>query len=131
DVEVVLGQQHPILHKGNQMEDYDCVIIKGSFRYAAIAHSISKILAKTTYMPIQADSFNIVHDKILTHVQLQSHGIDMPKTYLSSSVAGAKELLKLVNYPIVMKFPHGTQVKGVMFADSYAAASSLLDALDS
>ena len=40
-----------------------------------------------------------------------------------------KELLTKVNYPIVMKFPEGTQGKGVMFADSISSASSMLDAL--
>ncbi len=40
-----------------------------------------------------------------------------------------KDLLKKVNFPIVMKFPEGTQGKGVMFADSISSASSLLDAL--
>ena len=40
------------------------------------------------------------------------------------------EVLKKVNYPIIMKFPKGTQGKGVMVADSFAGASSLLDALD-
>ena len=34
-----------------------------------------------------------------------------------------------MKYPIVLKFPHGTQGKGVMFAESFAAASSMLDAL--
>ena len=36
-----------------------------------------------------------------------------------------------VHYPIILKFPQGTHGKGVMVADSYAAASSVLDALDS
>jgi hypothetical protein len=35
-----------------------------------------------------------------------------------------------MNYPITLKFPHGTQGKGVMFADSFASASSMLDALE-
>ncbi len=53
----------------------------------------------------------------------------MPRTYLSPTVDEAKDLLKRVNYPIVMKFPEGTQGKGVMFADSISSASSMLDAL--
>ena len=53
----------------------------------------------------------------------------MPQTYVSPNIAEAKYLLKRVNYPIVMKFPHGTQGKGVMFADSESSAASVLDAL--
>jgi len=34
-----------------------------------------------------------------------------------------------VDYPIVFKLPHGTQGKGVMFAESYSSATSMLDTL--
>ena len=53
----------------------------------------------------------------------------MPNTYLASSTDSAKKVLEKINYPIVMKFPSGTQGKGVMFADSFASASSMMDAL--
>lgn len=131
DFEIVLGQKNPVLYQGKPLAEYDCYYVKGSFRYATIAQSLTSILYTKAYMPILPQSFSVVHDKLLTHIQLQSHGIPMPKTYLSSTPHAAKELLKNLNYPIIMKFPRGTQGKGVMFADSYAAASSLLDALQS
>jgi len=53
----------------------------------------------------------------------------MPKTYIAATIDAAKESLEKINYPIVMKFPQGTQGKGVMFADSFSSASSMLDAL--
>jgi ribosomal protein S6--L-glutamate ligase len=53
----------------------------------------------------------------------------MPKTYISSTIDSARQLLSSLNYPIIMKFPQGTQGKGVMFADSFSSASSILDAL--
>jgi ribosomal protein S6--L-glutamate ligase len=80
-------------------------------------------------MPIKAETFTLGHDKLLTHLALQHFNIPMPTTYLASSTRAAKKVLNEVNYPIVLKFPHGTQGKGVMFAESYAAASSMLDAL--
>jgi ribosomal protein S6--L-glutamate ligase len=45
-------------------------------------------------------------------------------------VKAAKNVLKRITYPVVMKLPSGTQGKGVMFADSYASASSMLDTLE-
>ena len=45
------------------------------------------------------------------------------------SEKASKKILEDMNYPVVMKFPSGTQGKGVMFADSFASASSMLDAL--
>ena len=80
-------------------------------------------------MPIKPETFTIGHDKLLTHLALQHFSIPMPATYLASSTRAAKKILNEIHYPIVLKFPHGTQGKGVMFAESYAAASSMLDAL--
>ncbi|MBU1974444.1 MAG: RimK family alpha-L-glutamate ligase, partial [Nanoarchaeota archaeon] len=109
---------------------YDFIYVKGSFRYANLLRSIAGMLEKKVpYMPLPGNVFSIAHNKLLTQLILQQHNIPMPKTYVSPNVESAKELLEKVNYPIVMKFPEGTQGKGVMFADSLASASSLLDAL--
>lgn len=120
-----------ILYEGNPLPEYDCVYVKGSFRYVAIQRAISSGLKGKCYMPYTSKTFSIVHDKLLTHLELESDKIPMPTTYISSTPKAAKELLKNVNYPIIMKIPHGTQGKGVMFADSFAAATSILDTLDS
>ena len=129
-MEVTLGKDACISYGGKKLENYDCVYVKGSFRYANLLRSISSLLeGKVPYLPLSASSFTIAHNKLLTHLVLQQHNIPMPKTYISSSVKEAKEVLKKTNYPVVMKFPEGTQGKGVMFADSLSSASSMLDAL--
>ncbi len=129
-IEVRLGKENGIFHEGKPLDNYDCVYVKGSFRYANLLCSIASMLeGKVVYMPLPANAFTTVHNKLLTHLLLQQHNIPMPRTYLSPTIEAAKELLNRVNYPIVMKFPEGTQGKGVMFADSFSSASSLLDAL--
>jgi len=130
EIEVILGKDAGIYYQGEKLSQYDCVYVKGSFRYAHLLRSISSMLeGKVAYMPFPASSFTIVHNKLLTHLALEQHEIPMPRTYVSPNTDTARELLKKVSYPIVMKFPEGTQGKGVMFADSFASASSLLDAL--
>src|SRR3989338_8193520 len=130
DIEVHLGIEAVILHEGKELGQYDCVYVKGSFRYANLLRSIATLLEKKVpYMPLPAHCFTTVHNKLITHLVLQQHNIPMPKTYISSSTDAAKDILKRTHYPIVMKLPEGTQGKGVMFADSYSSASSLLDAL--
>lgn len=130
DIEVSVGSgASGVLYKGKPIEKYDCVFIRGSFKYAAIQASIATKLYGTCYMPYAPDAFTIVHDKLLTHLELEKFNIPMPKTYLSSSPAAAKSLLKQLTYPIIMKIPKGTQGKGVMFSDSYASATSMLDTL--
>lgn len=129
-IEIRLGKESGIFYEGKPLDNYDCVYVKGSFRYANLLCSIASMLeGKVSYMPLPASTFTTVHNKLLTHLVLQQHNIPMPRTYLSSTTEEAKDLLKRVNYPIVMKFPEGTQGKGVMFADSISSASSLLDAL--
>jgi len=130
NLEVYLGSDGAkILYEGRPLETFDCIFLKGSFRYVKILSSITSALEGKVYMPLMADAFTIGHDKLLTHLKLQQKNIPMPETYISATPLGAKKLLEKVSYPIVFKFPQGTQGKGVMFADSYSSALSIIDAL--
>lgn len=130
-MEVMMGSKGlSILCEGKPLKKYDCIYAKGSFRYAPLLRSITTAYYDTTYMPIKPNTFTIGHDKLLTHLALQYYKIPMPDTYVISSTDAAKKILEQINFPIIMKFPHGTQGKGVMFADSFAAASSMLDAIE-
>jgi len=132
NIEVNLSSgKSDVLYNGKHLEKYDCIYAKGSFRYAQTLRAITGALYPTTYMPIKAGAFTVGHDKLITHFYLQQSKIPMPTTYLSSSPTAAKKILKKVNYPIIFKFPSGTGGKGVMYAESFAAASSLMDALES
>lgn len=131
-IEITLGDEDKktqVLYQGEPLEQYDCVYVKGSHNYAQVASAVTAYLSRTAYMPITSDAFFIAHDKLLTHIALQRARIPSPKTYVSATPLAAKGVLKNINYPIIMKFPHGTHGKGVMFAESFAAASSILDAL--
>lgn len=129
NLEISIGDKAQILHKGEPLKKYDCIYAKGSFRYSQILRSLTSILHKECYMPIIPSAFTIAHDKLLTQLMMQQHSVPMPKTYISSTILSARQLLSSLNYPIIMKFPQGTQGKGVMFADSFSSASSILDAL--
>jgi ribosomal protein S6--L-glutamate ligase len=125
----ISGREQEILYDGKPLATYDCIYVKGSFRYAQLLKTLTSLLEKKCYMPLSADSFTVAHDKLLTHLELQKHSIPMPRTYITATVPAAKKVLESLNGPVMMKFPHGTGGKGVMYADSYASASSLLDAL--
>ncbi|HLD06377.1 MAG TPA: RimK family alpha-L-glutamate ligase [Candidatus Nanoarchaeia archaeon] len=129
-IEVNMGDKEEVLHDGSLIERYDCIYAKGSFHYNALLRAITTVLHKQSYMPIVPTAFTLGHDKLLTQLKLEQSGIPMPRTYLAATPAAAHRILERITYPAVMKFPEGTQGKGVMFADSYASASSILDALD-
>ena len=129
-IEVKIGEKkYEVLYNGQPIPEYDCIYAKGSFRYANLLRTITHALSPTTYMPIKSSAFTIGHDKLLTHLKLNDAKIPTPTTYMSSSTEAAKKILKRIAFPVIMKFPHGTHGKGVMFADSYESASSMLDAL--
>ena len=131
NIEIDLGSKQPrIICDDQPMVQYDCIYSKGSFRYADVLGAIKTTMEDTTYMPVTSMAFRIGHDKVLSHIAMQNHKVPMPITYLSSSVKAAKNILKKINYPIIMKLPSGTQGKGVMFAESYESASSFLDTLE-
>ncbi len=131
NVEILLdGTNSKILVEGAPIpNNFDCVYVKGSYRYATALRALSEAFLGKAYQPISPTSFDIGHDKILTHLILDKAGIPMPKTYLFSNYASVKSFLKNAPYPIIVKLPRGTQGKGVTYVESHAAASSLLDML--
>lgn len=119
-----------LLYQGKKMDTYDCVYLKGSFRYANLLRTIATALEGKSYTPIGADAFTVGHDKIINHIAFQKKNIPTPKTYLFPSLSSAKKFLKEgASYPLIIKIPNGTQGKGVLFVDSYPSASSILDTL--
>ncbi len=130
DIEISFtGKKQEILYKGEPLDNYDGIYAKGSFRYANLLSALTSMLSPVSYLPIYSSAFTVAHDKLLTQLRLHAANIPMPKTFLTSNISAAKNILKKMNYPIIMKFPSGTQGKGVMFADSKASALSILDAL--
>lgn len=125
------GERAQILYKGKPISKYDCIFAKGSFRYANLMQSLTILVNGDSYLPLTDKVFTVAHDKLLTQLELQRNNIPMPTTYMASTIEAARSILERLNYPIIMKFPQGTQGKGVLFAESFASASSILDALSS
>ena len=125
------GKKAEVLYEGKPVPHYDCLLIKGSFRYAQLLRALADLFSanESVFLPIAPSAYSIAHDKLLTQLVLQKRNLPMPRTYLSATIEAAKDVLSKMNYPIIMKFPQGTQGKGVMFADSFASASTILDAL--
>jgi len=131
-LDVRLGDNElEVLYNGRQLDKFNCIYAKGSFRFAPLLRSVTTAFYEKCYLPIKPNAFTMGHDKLLTHLALQYYKIPMPDTYVVSSIGAARNILGQMKYPIVLKFPHGTQGKGVMMADSFGSASSMMDALES
>ena len=130
DMEVSLGGRKPeILYQGKPLPAFDCVYVKGSYKYAPVLRAITTLLPPTTYTPISSQGHTIGRDKVLTHLALQVTNVPQPTTYVVATSLAAKKIIKKMHYPIVMKLPGGTHGKGVMLADSESSAASMIDAL--
>ena len=112
------------------LHDYDCIYLRGSYKYALLNRSLTRALQHQVYMPLQPHAFTIAHNKLLTLLELQKNNIRVPHTYFAATSEIAKQLLQKVQYPIILKIPEGGLGKGVMIADSDMAAKSMIDALE-
>ncbi len=132
--EISIGDRGSGVHyNGEKLEkDYDCIYLKGSFRYTVPMQILSQSFTDkgACFMPTSPRAFSIAQNKVLTAIALEQAKVPIPKTYITSTVDEAKKVMREMHFPIIMKFPSGTQGKGVMVSDSYASACSMLDALD-
>lgn len=120
-----------VLYDGEPLKEYDCLYMKGSFRYSSLLYGLSEIYQDKCYVPIESNAHIIAHNKFMTHLFFSSQkSLKMPGTYFAAKISETKAFLKTLNYPMILKFPSGTHGKGVIFTDSYTSASSMIDALD-
>lgn len=132
DLEVNISGTPSVLVGDTPIKEYDCIYAKGSYRFAMTLRAITDVIrsrGKPVYMPFEPDTHTNGHDKILTHLKLLHNKVPTPMTYVASSPEAGKHILQNMNYPVILKIPSGTQGKGVMFVDSFEAASSMLDTL--
>jgi len=117
-------------YKGKPLDDYDCLYIRGSYKYALLNRSLTRALMHKTYLPIEPNAFTVAHNKLLTILELQRSKINVPHTYFAATSSVAKQMVKNAQYPLILKIPEGGLGKGVMVADTTAAATSMIDALE-
>jgi ribosomal protein S6--L-glutamate ligase len=116
-----------VTYGDEKLQEYDCLYVRGSYKYSLLQRTITRALNKKVYMPICPEAFTIGHDKFLTLLELQKQKVQIPKTYYSATINLAKEILEEVNYPIILKIPEGTHGKGVLIAESLKSAKTILD----
>lgn len=120
-----------VTYEKKDLEKYDCMYIRGSYRYALLQRAIVRVLSKDVYLPLRGNAFAIGHDKFLTLIEIHKNGIEIPTTYYAATTKLAKKMIEEeVDYPVIMKVPRGTHGKGVMIAESIKSAKTLLDMLE-
>ncbi|MEK6826286.1 MAG: hypothetical protein AABX90_01515, partial [Nanoarchaeota archaeon] len=77
------SKEMSVMYKGKPLEDYDCLYVRGSFRYALLQRSITRALFSEVYMPLNPNSFTLGHNKFLTLLELRKNKVPLPKTYFA------------------------------------------------
>ena len=119
-----------VLCDAEPLPPFDCVYVRGSYKYALLQQAISEVLYKKTYLPLHPSSFPLGHNKFLTLLELQKYNVPVPASYFAGNIKSARKVLESAHYPIIMKLSTGTQGVGVMMADSVSSARSILDTLE-
>lgn len=131
DFEVQVNGQVKVAHMQKDLEEYDCLYIRGSYKYALLQRSITRALNQDVYIPLKPHAFTLGHDKFLTLLELQKNDISIPRTHFAATTKVAKRILDEIDFPVIMKVSEGTHGRGVMIADSKKSAVTILDLLES
>jgi len=119
-----------IHHDGKPLPFYDAVIPRvGSSitRYGMAVVRQFEIIG--SYCLNRAHAIGTSRDKLLAHQTLAQHRIPMPVTAFAHSTKDSRQLIELVGGPpLVMKLLASTQGRGVVLAQTEAAAESLISA---
>ena len=130
-IEIKMDTKVTVLYDGEPLKKYDCLLMRGSFKYSTLLYALSQMFQNECFVPLEANSHFIAHNKFMTHLYLsKDKNLKMPSTYFAAKISETKAFLKTLNYPIILKFPSGTHGKGVIFAESASSANSMVDALE-
>lgn len=125
------GDEIDLKFKSRSLKEFDCILPRIPRTYRTFGFTILSLLEELDVpIPINPMSVFTSHNKFLTLLVLNEHGIPVPKTFLSLKRNVTESVLDELKYPIVLKLLYGSLGKGVMFADSKQSALSIMDVLE-
>tara|TARA_B100001540_G_C15807485_1_gene642770 strand:+ start:2461 stop:3372 length:912 start_codon:yes stop_codon:yes gene_type:complete len=126
-----INSSEPSIHyRGDKLEGYDAVIprIGASITEYGTA-VIRQFEMMGVYSLVESIPLGRSRDKLRALQLLSRKGLGMPVTGFAHAVQNGRELIKLVGgAPVVLKLLSGTQGRGVVLAETYKAAESVIDA---
>ncbi|MHA7815575.1 MAG: 30S ribosomal protein S6--L-glutamate ligase [Pseudohaliea sp.] len=119
-----------IYYKGEPLEGYDAVIPRIG---ASITEFGTAVIRQFEMMGVYCLTESIPlgrsRDKLRALQLMSRKGVGMPVTGFAHDVENGRQLIKMVGgTPVVLKLLEGTQGRGVVLAETYKAAESVIDA---
>lgn len=126
----VTSHRPMVYYRNSKLDDFDAIIprIGASITFYATA-VLRQFEMMEVYCLNESVAISRSRDKLRALQLLARKGIGMPVTGFAHSTKMSSELIKLVGgAPLVIKLLEGTQGKGVVLAETEAAAESVIDA---
>ncbi len=127
---LVMGRKSPrILYNGTYLKDIDAVIPRigasiTTYGLAVVNHF--EMMGVPVVNPSAAIGRS--RDKLRSMQLLSRMDVDIPRTFICREREDLEHALEYVGgFPVILKLQQGTQGVGVMIADSYSSAESILD----
>jgi ribosomal protein S6--L-glutamate ligase len=119
-----------IVYKEEMLEGFDAVIPRIGASVTAYGTAVIRQFEMMgVYCLTESIPLGRSRDKLRALQLLSRKGLGMPRTGFAHDVANARQLIKLVGgAPLVLKLLEGTQGRGVVLAETYKAAESVIDA---
>ncbi|MFN3970848.1 MAG: 30S ribosomal protein S6--L-glutamate ligase [Gemmobacter sp.] len=128
---VGIGPLAPEIHyDGARLPHFDAVIPRIGHGVTAYGAAILRqFQARGTWLVNGPEGIVQSRDKLTAHQVLARHHIPMPATAFASSPKDTENLIELVGgVPLVVKLLESSQGKGVVLAETQAAAASVISA---
>jgi ribosomal protein S6--L-glutamate ligase len=126
----ITSQNQTVIYEGNDLEEFDAIIPRiGASKtfYGTVIVRQFELMGVFTLNESQGIARS--RDKLYALQGLAKEGIRLPKTGFTTSIKDIDSLIKLVGgAPLIIKLLAGTQGMGVILADSYQSAKSIIEA---
>lgn len=118
-----------VRYRGEVLTDFDAVvprIMPGMTMYGTAILRQFEMMG--VYTPIKSIAVTRSRDKLRSLQLLSKAGVGIPKTIFSRETDAIDDLLSHLDVPVIIKLASGTQGNGVVLAETYKAAKSVIQA---
>ena len=126
-----IASLRPSVHyKGEMLESFDAVIPRIGASITFYGAAVLRQFEMMGAWPVnESVALTRSRDKLRSLQIMARAGIGLPLTGFANSPGDTEDLIKIVGgAPLVVKLLEGTQGKGIVLAETYKAAESLIDA---
>jgi ribosomal protein S6--L-glutamate ligase len=126
-----IASLRPSVHyKGEMLESFDAVIPRIGASITFYGAAVLRQFEMMGSWPVnESVALTRSRDKLRSLQIMARAGIGLPLTGFANSPGDTEDLIKIVGgAPLVVKLLEGTQGKGIVLAETYKAAESLIDA---